>query len=69
MSNEKVTSNGEKSGGQSKELGTMSLEEKLALLSEIDKAYVCGFIDRALQKRKEKGEERKVKREKRGDGQ
>jgi hypothetical protein len=46
-----------------KELDEMTLEEKLALLSETDKAYVCDFIDRALQKRKEKSEEGRRKSE------
>ena len=27
----------------------MSIEEKIALLSETDKAYLLGFVDRALQ--------------------
>jgi hypothetical protein len=34
--------------GRSKDLGEMALEEKLSLLSETDKAYICGYIDRAL---------------------
>jgi hypothetical protein len=29
-------------------LKLMTLEEKLSLLSKIDKAYICGYIDRAL---------------------
>jgi hypothetical protein len=64
MSNEKLEmSNGKKSGEQSKEPDEMTFEEKLALLSETEKAYVCGFIDRAIAEevKREKG---KVKREK-----
>jgi hypothetical protein len=57
MSNEQLAmSNGEKG----KEPDEMTLEEKLALLSEADKAYVCGYIDRAVMAN-EKG---KVKSEK-----
>jgi len=31
----------------------MSIEEKIARLSETDKAYVLGYIDRALQENKQ----------------
>jgi len=37
----------------------MSIEEKIARLSEIDKAYILGYIERALQEtkqQKKKGE-------------
>jgi len=37
----------------------MSVEEKIARLSEIDKAYILGYIDRALQE-KSKGEKGKI---------
>jgi len=30
------------------DINKMSIEEKLAGLSEIDKAYVMGYVDRAL---------------------
>ena len=30
------------------ELEKMSIEEKLKLLNETDKAYICGYIDRAF---------------------
>jgi hypothetical protein len=29
-------------------LGAMTIQEKLALLSETDKAYLTGYLDRAL---------------------
>jgi hypothetical protein len=38
-------------------LRLMTIEEKLSLLSEIDKTYICGYIDRALFEQKAEGGE------------
>jgi len=35
----------------------MSIEEKIARLSEIDKAYVLGYVERALRETKQQEDE------------
>jgi hypothetical protein len=45
---EEASHKGTKARRSAKEQGEMSVEEKLALLSETEKAYICGYIDRAV---------------------
>jgi hypothetical protein len=43
---------------------SMTLEEKLTLLSDTEKAYICGYIDRAvLEQRTKNNEELRMRKE------
>jgi len=43
------------------EIQKMSMEEKIALLSETDKAYILGYVDKALQEVKQQKKKMKDK--------
>jgi len=43
------------------DISKMSIEEKIARLSEIDKAYVLGYVDKALQETKQQKKKNEVK--------
>jgi len=54
MKKEGVTAKSDKSPANKKPPKKLPIEEKLKLLDDVDKAYIRGYIDRALAEQKRK---------------